>query len=148
MSAVWALARAPAMAPIDSLDRCMTGLLVQQIEADRAGFRALGADAVASHLLGVLGHQAFQFGLRTRRYRLDAAASPGSCFARDTAVESLTSPFQTLSNSPERLCWKAADEFICLASCSQPSTMPIKIVRTSGCVSTSARSRHPFASSL
>src|ERR1700716_3463473 len=63
VSSAWALARAPAMAPIDSLERCITSLHFKEVEADGAGFRALGAQAMPYRLLGVLGHQPFQFGL-------------------------------------------------------------------------------------
>src|ERR1700691_1883095 len=63
-SSVWALARAPAMAPIDSLDRCIAGLHFEEIEADGPGFKGLGPDAVTDGLLGVLRHQALEFGLR------------------------------------------------------------------------------------
>src|ERR1700674_5766138 len=59
----WALARAAAMAPIESLERCIARLHFQEIEADGAGFRALGPDAMAGRLLGVLRCQPFQFGL-------------------------------------------------------------------------------------
>ena len=51
------------MAPIDSLDRCIAGLQFQEFEADGAGFRALGPDAMPGRLLGILRHQALQFGL-------------------------------------------------------------------------------------
>src|ERR1700687_2609446 len=63
LSSDCALARAPAIAPIDSLERCIAGLHFQEIEADGAGLRALGPDAMPARLLGILGHQAFQFGL-------------------------------------------------------------------------------------
>ena len=59
-SSVCALASAPAIAPIVSLERCMTGLRLEQIEADGAGFRALGANAMAGRLLGIFRHQLFQ----------------------------------------------------------------------------------------
>ena len=42
---------------IDSLDRCMAALRLEEVEADGAGFRALGADAMADRLLGILRHQ-------------------------------------------------------------------------------------------
>src|ERR1022692_3422742 len=59
-----ALASAAAMAPIDSLERCMAAPLhLEQIEADSAGFGALGSNPMAGRLLGILGHQAFQFSL-------------------------------------------------------------------------------------
>ena len=41
----------------------MVALHLQEIEADRAGFRALGPDAVPERLLGVLRHQALEFDL-------------------------------------------------------------------------------------
>src|SRR3984957_1109614 len=63
VSSDWALARALAMAPIDSLDRCIAGLHFKEIKADGAGFGALGPDAVPDGLLGVLRHQALEFGL-------------------------------------------------------------------------------------
>src|SRR5437868_5320403 len=63
-SCAWALAKAAAIVPIVSLDRCMAILRREEVEADGAGFRALGADAVADCLFGVLGHQRFQLGLR------------------------------------------------------------------------------------
>jgi hypothetical protein len=40
VSSAWALARAAAMAPIDSLERCIGYLHVHQIKTDGAGFRA------------------------------------------------------------------------------------------------------------
>jgi len=54
-----ALASAAAMVPIDSLERCMTALELEQIEADGAEFRALRAYPVADRFLGIVGHQAF-----------------------------------------------------------------------------------------
>src|SRR5580658_7002208 len=59
-SSACALASAAAIAPIVSLDRCMARLPIKKIEADRAGFRALGPNPVAGGFLGVLGHQSFQ----------------------------------------------------------------------------------------
>src|SRR5215467_14319856 len=52
------------MAPIASLERCMAALQFEQVEADGAGFRALGADAMPDCLLGILGHEALQLSLR------------------------------------------------------------------------------------
>src|ERR1700684_1458019 len=62
-SSACALARAAAIAPIVSLDRCMIVLLNEKIEADRARLRAFGPNAVAGHLLCVLRHQGFELGL-------------------------------------------------------------------------------------
>src|ERR1700722_20590331 len=58
-----AWASAAAIAPIDSLDRCMTRLHVEKIEGDRARLGAFGANAVSRGFLGVLGHQPFQLRL-------------------------------------------------------------------------------------
>src|SRR5262249_51463772 len=52
-----AFASAVAIEPMVSLDRCMGPLPVHHLKAHGAGFRALGADAVAERLLGVLGHK-------------------------------------------------------------------------------------------
>src|SRR6266436_6066586 len=60
-SSAWALAKAEASA---AMDRCMGGLRLENIEAHRAGFRALCADAVADRLLGILGQQSFELALR------------------------------------------------------------------------------------
>ena len=59
----WALARAAAKVAMDSLVRCMAALRVEEVETDGAGFRALGADAMADRLPRILGYQAFEFGL-------------------------------------------------------------------------------------
>src|SRR5580692_7050409 len=60
-NSIWALARAAASAPMDSLARCCIGILVvQNIEADRAGFRALGSEAMADGLLCICRHEAPQ----------------------------------------------------------------------------------------
>jgi hypothetical protein len=63
VSSACALASAAAIAPIVSLDRCMAVLLGGKIEADRAGLRALGANAVPGRLFGVLRHQGLELGL-------------------------------------------------------------------------------------
>src|SRR5205809_621299 len=63
-SCAWALARAAAIVPIVSLERCMTtAFRLKKIKANRAGFGALSADAMADCFFGVLRHQCFQFGL-------------------------------------------------------------------------------------
>jgi hypothetical protein len=56
---------AAAIMPIVSLERCTTILRLDEIEADRTRFRALGADTVPDRLLGVLRHQRFQLSLRS-----------------------------------------------------------------------------------
>src|SRR4051812_44438745 len=61
VSSTWALARAAAIVPIESLERCMTGLSDHEVETDRPGFRALGANPMAIGFLGVLRHERFEF---------------------------------------------------------------------------------------
>src|SRR5271169_3850691 len=63
VSSACALANAAARQAMDSLDHCMTALLDEEVEANGAGLRALGADAMADRLLGILRNQPFQFGL-------------------------------------------------------------------------------------
>ena len=58
-----AVASAPAMVPIDSLERCMGCLLAQNIEADGSGLRPLGPDTMPHGLLGVFRHQPLELGL-------------------------------------------------------------------------------------
>ena len=48
---------------MDSPDRCMTALHVEEVETDGPGFRALGSDAMGDRLLGILRHQALGLGL-------------------------------------------------------------------------------------
>src|SRR3954451_2923557 len=62
-SSIWALARAPAMAPMVSLDRGMAGLRLLEIKTDSAGFRAFGPDSMADRFLGALRHQLLELGL-------------------------------------------------------------------------------------
>src|SRR5882724_3981720 len=80
VSSDWALASAPAMAPIDSLQRCIAGLHLKEIKADGARLGAFGPQAVPDRLLGVLGHQALQFGLGVlvlEKRRSALAENPG-----------------------------------------------------------------------
>src|SRR3974390_1925572 len=58
-----AFASAAASAANDSLDRCTGGLRVEDIEAHRARFRALGPHAMPDGLLGILRHQRLELGL-------------------------------------------------------------------------------------
>src|ERR1700722_8052195 len=63
-SSACALASAPAMVPIVSLDRCMVCLLLgQDIEAHSPGFRPFRPNAMPGGLLGVLRHQDLELGL-------------------------------------------------------------------------------------
>src|SRR5580704_7217222 len=62
-SSICALARAAARLAMPSLDRCMIILRLEEVEADGAGFRALGPYTVTDRLMRVLRHQLFEFGL-------------------------------------------------------------------------------------
>src|SRR2546429_648941 len=59
-SSIWAFASAPAIAPIDSLERCMTNLRHLKIKADGPRFGSLASNAVPNSLLGVFRHQLLQ----------------------------------------------------------------------------------------
>src|ERR1051326_5363096 len=63
-SSHWALASAAASAAIDSLDRCMSGLRLEHIEADGPVLRAAGPDPVAERLPGIFRNEALELGLR------------------------------------------------------------------------------------
>src|SRR3954451_10330560 len=60
VSSPWALASAAAIAPMLSLQRCMVGLHLQEIKADRAGLGALGAQAVTDRFFRVFRHELLQ----------------------------------------------------------------------------------------
>src|SRR6266568_9398339 len=62
-SSVCALASAAASAAIESLDRCMGSLRLEDVETDRARLRAAGPDPMADRLLGVLRNECLEFGL-------------------------------------------------------------------------------------
>src|SRR5262249_14242244 len=55
-SSAWALAKAEASAPTDSLDRGMGGLVLKHIKAHRPRFRSLSFHAVPDGLPGILRH--------------------------------------------------------------------------------------------
>src|ERR1700719_5413036 len=57
-----ALASAAASAAMESLDRCMGGLRLQHVEADRARLRAASPDAVADGLLRIFRNQRLKLG--------------------------------------------------------------------------------------
>src|SRR5215469_8356439 len=64
VSSACALASAPAIVPILSLDRCMAlPLDLKEVEADRARLRTFRSDAMADRLLSIFRHQAFELGL-------------------------------------------------------------------------------------
>src|SRR5215218_2235544 len=58
-----ALARALAIAPMVSLERCMCGLR-KQVKTDCAGFGAPGPHPVPDGLLGIVRHQFLKLGSR------------------------------------------------------------------------------------
>src|SRR5689334_6633776 len=64
VSSACAFARAPAIVPMVSLDRCMAfSLYLDEVEIDGAGFRAHGPNAMPDRLLGVLRNQALKLSL-------------------------------------------------------------------------------------
>src|SRR5258707_8538799 len=63
-SSIWALASAPAIAPMVSLELCTTSLHLHEVETPRTRFGTFGPDAMPDGLLGVLRHQLLQFDLR------------------------------------------------------------------------------------
>src|SRR5215212_4925211 len=63
VSSSCALARAAAIVPMFSLERCMAALHRHNVKADRSGLRALRPDAVAKCFLSVLRHQRLELGL-------------------------------------------------------------------------------------
>jgi hypothetical protein len=75
VSSACALASAAAIAPIDSLERWMRGLLVEKVKAHRPRARALGPDPMPDRLLGILRHQAFELGLGILMFRKTARVS-------------------------------------------------------------------------
>src|SRR5829696_4968080 len=60
----WALARAAAIAPIDSLERRMTALHDHEVEADCAGLRPLGPHPMAIGFLRILRHERLELAPR------------------------------------------------------------------------------------
>src|SRR6187399_149310 len=60
-----ALASAAASVPTLWLERCMAGLLSEQVKADGPGLRALCADAMTRGFPGILRHQGLQLGPRS-----------------------------------------------------------------------------------
>src|SRR5215210_4822127 len=64
VSSIWALARAAAMAPIVSLERCIGHLQLHEVKADGTRLRAFGTQPVADRLFDVLRDQLLQLGFR------------------------------------------------------------------------------------
>src|SRR5262245_33163067 len=80
ISSICALARAAASAPMDSLARCCIGILViQHIEVDGAGFRALGSEAIANGLLCICWHEAPELSLGAFVFVMCGARSDENC---------------------------------------------------------------------
>src|SRR3954463_6710707 len=59
---IWALARAAAMAPMVSLERCIGHLHIDEVKADCPRLRTFGSQPMAGRLLGILRHQLLQLG--------------------------------------------------------------------------------------
>src|ERR1700681_375770 len=64
VSSPWALASAAAMAPMDSLERCIGRLHLHQVEAERTAFRPLCSNSVPHGFLGIFWHQFLEVRLR------------------------------------------------------------------------------------
>src|SRR5450759_3466078 len=62
-SSIWALARAPAIAPMVSLERCMIGFHLHEVETHRTRFGALGPHTMPDRL----GQTEERLGSRRRR---------------------------------------------------------------------------------
>src|SRR5262245_27167300 len=76
VSSACALASAAAMVPIDSLERCMAALHVQDIKAHRTGFGSFSSDAMAGRFLGVFGHQRLELRLGVLMLEVSLACAP------------------------------------------------------------------------
>src|SRR6266702_2847323 len=76
LSSSCALASAAAIAPIDSLERCMAALHAQDIKAHRTGFGSFGSDAMADRFLGVLGHKGLELRLGILMLEVSLARAP------------------------------------------------------------------------
>src|SRR5262249_30340880 len=63
ISSAWAMARAAAIAPIVSLDRCMATLHGEDVKADGARFRTLGPHPMPDRLPGILRHHGLELRL-------------------------------------------------------------------------------------
>src|SRR5437763_9573928 len=77
VSSVWALARAPEILPIVSLERCMAGALrAQHIKAHRSRFGASSFNPVPRRLFGVLRHEAFELRLGILMLEVGLSGAP------------------------------------------------------------------------
>src|SRR6516225_2582397 len=76
VSSACALASAPAMVPMDSLQRCMAALHAQDIKAHRTGFGSFGSNTVPNRLLGVLGHKSLELRLGILMLEVSLASAP------------------------------------------------------------------------
>src|ERR1700674_710785 len=70
---VWAFARAPAMAPMVSLERCMTSLKILEIETDGARLGAPCPHTMPDGFLGVLWHQFLELSFRSVVFEIGRA---------------------------------------------------------------------------
>src|SRR5579862_303215 len=78
-SSACALARAAARLAMDGLDLCMASLPAQEVKAHRPRLRALGADAMADRLHGVLRHQTLQLRLGPFMFEVRRAGPGKHC---------------------------------------------------------------------
>src|SRR5262249_29463138 len=103
-----AFASAAAIAPTDSLDRCMAALEFQDIDSHRPRFRPFRPNAVPGRLFGVLRHQSFELGLG------NLVSQMGLASVRKSWEESGPSFWEPLAHDPPRLDagarWFGAEE--------------------------------------
>src|SRR5262245_53531019 len=71
-----ALASALAIAPIDSLERCMVALRSDKLKTDSARFRPLGPHPMPDRLPSIFGHQCLQGGLGILMFQERRAGPP------------------------------------------------------------------------
>jgi hypothetical protein len=76
VSSACALARAAAIVPMDSLQRCMAALHAQDIKAHRTGFGSLGSDAMADRFVSVLWHKRLELRLGVLMLEVSLARAP------------------------------------------------------------------------
>src|ERR1700712_1050201 len=90
VSSPCALASAAARAPTVSLERCIgrsrINSRINKVEADRAGFRSLGSDAMPGRLPGILRHQLLQLSLRPLMFLVGRPGLPVGCRERRPGV--------------------------------------------------------------
>src|SRR3954462_13379551 len=97
ISSPCAFASAAAMAPIDSLERCMARFQAQHIKAHRPGLGTFRPDSMADGFLRVLRHEALELCLGILMFEICLSGSPKYTGELDPSVR------QAHVNDPYRL---------------------------------------------